>query len=47
MPKPPKPRESPPTITDGVTTEAAVRAILAPDRYRFSRMGHVLLCEPG
>lgn len=36
-----------PFATDGSSTEAAVRAILAPLEYRFSNLGHVLLCEPG
>jgi FkbM family methyltransferase len=36
-----------PFATDGSSTEAAVRAILAPSGYRFSNLGHVLLCEPG
>jgi FkbM family methyltransferase len=36
-----------PFATDGSSTEAAVRAILAPAGYRFSTLGHVLLCEPG
>ena len=36
-----------PFATDGSSTEIAVRAILAASGYRFSTMGHVLLCEPG
>lgn len=36
-----------PFAGDGSSTEAAVRAVLAPVGYRFTAMGHVLLCEPG
>jgi FkbM family methyltransferase len=36
-----------PFAADGSSTEAAVRAVLAPVGYHFTTMGHVLLCEPG
>lgn len=35
-----------PFATDGRSTEPAVREILAQSGYRFSNLGHVLLCEP-